>query len=255
MLELSSSQPASSSSPPTYEEATDPSFAQKMLAKTPWPGFHPAKLPRQMSRQLSRNSRPTEDGDTNQGQLLGGTPSGDDPCLDTFMTGLCCCFLCITGVLCFVIPVVMIAIGVFFYDQCSLDSPYPLWLIVGGGGVVAMFLFSILLMVTGTKNMGLYCILGLLLVFPLLWYVVGCWWLWGAFGHGRGQRDPEDFYLNYNNRWNWLEFLDSECAYPYWIAFWLVVTPLGLMALGLGIAILGGIICCFTTDIDDLEET
>ena len=43
MLELSSSHPATSSSPPTYEEATDPSFAQKMLAKTPWPGFHPSK--------------------------------------------------------------------------------------------------------------------------------------------------------------------------------------------------------------------
>jgi len=256
MLELSSSHPASSSSPPTYEEATDPSFAQKMLAKTPWPGFHPSKLPRQMSRQLSRNSRPaTEDGDTNQGQLLGGSPSEDDSCCNAFITGLFCCFLCLTGVLFFVIPVIMIAVGATFYDQCALNSPYPLWLIVGGGGIVAVFLFGIILMVTETKNMGLYCILGLLLVFPLIWYVMGCWWLWGAFGHPRGHREPEDFYLNYNERWDWLEFLDSECAYPYWIVFWLVVTPLGLIALGLGCVILGGIIICFSTDIDDLEET
>merc|ERR1712013_563556 len=83
------------------------------------------------SRQLSRNSRPaTEDGDTNQGQLLGGSPSEDDSCCNAFITGLFCCFLCLTGILFFVIPVIMIAVGATFYEQCALNSPYPLWLVV-----------------------------------------------------------------------------------------------------------------------------
>jgi len=254
MLELSSVPAASSSSPPTYEEATDPSFAQKMLAKTPWPGFHPSKLPRQMSRQLSRNRPGGEDGDTNQGQLLDGSPTEDDSCCDNVVAALFMCFLCITFIFFVFIPVAMISLGAYYYPgECGERSPYPLWLIVGGSSICCIFLFAIILMVTETKNLGLYCIFGLLLVFPLIWYVMGCWWLWGSFTHPRGKREPEDYSLTYGDWWPWLEFLETDCAYTYWVTFGLVVTPLGLIAIGLGCVILGGIIICFSTNIDDDE--
>jgi len=258
MLELSSVPAASSSSPPTYEEATDPTFAQKMLAKTPWPGFHPSKLPRQMSRQLSRNRPGGEDGDTNQGQLLGagGSLADDDSCCDNVgfaLFSVCVLYFLFLTLIFFVfIPVAMISLGAYYYPgECGEQSPYPLWLIVGGSSICCIYLFTIILMVTETENLGLYCIFGLLLVFPLIWYVMGCWWIWGCFTHTKGKKD---YSLIYGDRWPWHEFLETDCAYTYWVTFGLVVTPLCLIALGLGCVILGGIIICFSTNLDELDD-
>jgi len=212
-----------------------------------------------MSRQLSRN-QPTAEGETGEasrGELL-GVAAGDDEdmtCCDRVMASLFLCFLCLLGIFFVGIPVVMVAVGATYFPDCGEASPYPLWLIVGGTHILVFFLYTIILMVTETKNLGLYCICGLLLIFPLVWYVFGCWWLWGCFTHPKSGPRVHTLIYNLDKTWLWSDFLESDCVYPYWFVFWLVVSPLCLLALGVGLVILAGIILCFSTSIDDDEGT
>lgn len=110
---------------------------------------------------------------------------------------------------------------------------------MGGAAIIAVFLYTFLLLHTRASNTGLFFIYALLLAFPLVWYVCGCWWLWGSFSSSTLYPDKTSLRYNPDNSWAWEDFLQTDCAYPYWFVFWLVVTPLGILGLVVGILVLG----------------
>jgi len=249
MQELSSMHKLSPPAPPSYE---DQGILEWLLIRSPWPWSYLSKLTH--PSQHRRKNQP-DDETNNQGQLLGRPPSQDATCCHRFIHTLICFILLLTFIFLVLVPIIMIALGAFFFEECGEDSPYPLWLIVSGAAICGVNFFTVLLTVTGTKNMGLHCIYWLVLLFPVAWFVMGWYYLTGSWSHGRGRDKPEDYYLTYNtaNKWRWVDFIETDCVYPYWVVFWLSIIPFVLLAAGLGILIVGGIICCFSTSIEDLQ--
>jgi hypothetical protein len=195
---------------------------------------------------LSRKGQTSQDEEEEDGQL---------DCSVGSMLALLAMGLMFLLVLCLLlIPVAMITVGAYFYEECAEVSPYPLWLVVGGAAICAIYIFFICMGVTECfNNLGVLCLFSLLLIFPLIWYVFGCWYLWGVFTRSKVDKSVSLIYSPGN--WvKWENFQHTDCIYPYWVVYSLVVTPLALIGLGVGLVVVFGLVMCFTTNIDDVDD-
>lgn len=154
-------------------------------------------------------------------------------------------------------PIAMTAVGSYHFEECNIYSPYPLWLIVGGVSTMVACIFICCLACSETENNGLYCCGFLLLVFPVIWFFFGCYYVWGMWDrHGNliyGEECgafEEDHPFNEKpcgDRWpKWELFEQTNCVYPYYFAYALVVAPLALIGLVFAMfcVTMGWAVCC-----------
>lgn len=139
-----------------------------------------------------------------------------------------------TGFFCVLImfalsPIPMVAIGWVYFDDC-IYSFYPTWLIVGGGAVVGLYVFICTgffvcadgLIGGGSSISGadflwkgsliLFMLDG---VFLLVWYCVGCYYIWG--GETVMAYTEDDVVHKYA----------ESCRNLYYFVYTIIVLPLG----------------------------
>merc|ERR1719319_775532 len=125
--------------PPTYEEATDPTFMQRFqnFTQTPipqWPGFHPAaevsRVSRQMSRQMSRNSPQPQDETPGETDPENQNQENEEPLDCGLVFGMIFGALFVLSLI--VVPISMIVVGAVYHGTCYYYTPYVMWLLVGG---------------------------------------------------------------------------------------------------------------------------
>ena len=178
-----------------------------------------------MTRQMSRNNPDPENetGETSQEE------EKNSCCFTVFFTfGTIVMFLAFICLL--LAPPFMIGVGGSYYEQCDQTSPYPMWLIVGGVSTIVAGLFVCCLVCSDTDNCCLYMLGVLLLAAPVIWFFFGCYYVWGI----------------WTRHSNWDEFQSSDCVYPYYFSYALVVSPFGLLGLMAAMFCLtmGYAICC-----------
>jgi len=218
--ETSSSDPK----PPTYEEATDPTFMQRVqnFAQAPipqWPGFNQAEVSRfsrQISSQMSRNSPQPEDETPLETDTE--TEENEEPVKCGRVVMLLTMLVFIISLI--LVPITMIVLGAVYHGTCYHFPSYSMWLLVGGTTFFSGMLILTYLRTCDPENNCLICLLFLLLGFEVIWYFLGCYYVW----------TPWDS--------------SSECANVYYFVYALVLAPpiLVVVIVGLAIAFLGSII-------------
>ena len=184
-----------------------------------------------MTRQMSRNN-PVPGNETGENSQEEQKYSFCSTIYYTFG----CIVMLLTFVCLLVAPIVMIGVGWAYFEECDQTSPYPFWLIVGGVTTMVACLFVCCLARSENDNCCLKALVTVLLLLSVSWLFIGCHYVWGLwdrqdnliYGEGCGR------YLCESDSPNWHEFKYTNCVYPYYFSYALVVAPFGLLGLLVG---------------------